>query len=222
MASINEFISQVKSEGLARDNRYLVTITPPTSLVGGSPDTKLRLLCQSVTMPGLNFVSNPVLTYGEQREVIYNRQFDPVNMEWILDNRMDIKRFWDEWQQLMIHPVSRMVSYYQDYIGTIEITQLDVSDEEKAKYSVKLYEAYPKTVAPITYSAGSKEVTKLSVTIEYKYWTPLDVQAGSGSESLIPEFNSGSPSFQNLLGGGIASFNVAGTSLDWPYMEIDI
>lgn len=222
MASINEFISQVKSEGLARDNRYLVTITPPASLVGGSPDVKLRLLCQSVNMPGLNFVSNPVLTYGEQREVIYNRQFEPINMEWILDTRMDIKRFWDDWQQLMIHPVSRMVSYYQDYIGTIEIDQLDSSDEEKPRYAVRLYEAYPKTVAPIAYSAGSKEITKLSVTIEYKYWLPLNVESGSGIESTIPEFNPGSPSYQNLLGGGISSFNVAGTSLDWPYMELDI
>lgn len=220
MTSINEFIAQVKSEGLARDNRYLVTITPPQSLVGGSPDVKLRLLCQSVSIPGMNFVSNPVLTYGEQREVIYNRQFEPITMEWLLDSRMDIKRFWDQWQQLMIHPVSRMVSYYQDYIGTIEISQLDISNEEKEKYAVRLYEAYPKTVSPISYSAGSKDVTKLSVVIEYKYWMPLEVV--SGSEYEIPDFNSGSPSFQSLLGGGIQSFNVANTSLDWPYMEIDI
>jgi len=222
MASINEFISQVKAEGLARDNRYLVTITPPQSMVGGAPDTKLRLLCQGVSMPGLNFVSNPVLTYGEQREVIYNRQYDPITMEWILDNRMDIKRFWDQWQQLIINPVSRMITYYQDYVGTIEIDQLDASDQEKPKYAVRLYEAYPKTVAPISYSAGSKEITKLSVTIEYKYWIPLVVDSGDGQEATIPDFNMGSPSFQNLLDGGITSFNVAGTSLDWPLMELDI
>jgi hypothetical protein len=222
MASINEFIAQVKEEGLARDNRYLVTITPPQFLVANAPDVKLRLLCQSVSMPGMNFVSNPVLTYGEQREVIYNRQFEPINMEWILDSRLDIKKFWDEWQQLMIHPVSRMVSYYEDYIGTIEIDQLDASDEERPRYAVRLYEAYPKTVAPISFSAGSKEITKLSVTIEYKYWLPLNVASGSNDSQYIPDFNMGSPSYQDLLGGGIQSFNVSGSALDWPYQEIDI
>lgn len=221
MTSINEFIAQVKSEGLARDNRYLVTVTPPQSLIGDTPDVKLRLFCQSVSMPGLNFVSNPVLTYGEQREVIYNRQFEAVNMEWILDSRMDIKRFWDSWQQIIIHPVSRMVNYYSDYIGTIEIEQLGIDDSESSKYAVRLYEAYPKTVAPISFSAGSKDVTKLSVTIEYKYWMPLDV-ASQSEASSIPEFNPGSPSFGALRNGGIASFNVSNTFLDWPYEDIDI
>jgi hypothetical protein len=32
----------------------------------------------------------------------------------------------------------------------------------------------------------------------------------------------GSPSYQDLLGGGIQSFNVSGSTLDWPYQEIDI
>lgn len=220
MASINEFIAQVKSEGLARDNRFLVSITPPAALIAESPDTKLRLYCQSVQMPGLNFTSNPVLTYGEQREVIYNRQYEPINIEFLADGKMELKRFFDTWQQLIIDPVTRMVNYYENYIGTIEISQLTSSDNEDESYAVRLFEAFPKVVSPISYTSGSKEVTKLQVSFEFKYWMPLQVQ--SSQESSIGITNLGSPAFGNLAGGipGISQ-NIVGSALDWGYNELD-
>jgi hypothetical protein len=197
MATLNQFISQVKATGLARDNKYLVSITPPRALIGGGPrDAMIRLLCQSVSMPGLNYVSNPVLTYGEQREVIYNRQYDPVSLEFVLDGKMDIKRYFDSWQQLMIDPVSRMVNYYENYIGTIDIAQLDGTDAENEIYSVKLHECYPKIVSPIQYSAGAKDFTKLQVQIEYKYWTPAKIQTGTNVSPTTASL----PSLDNVGG----------------------
>jgi hypothetical protein len=177
MAEINEFISLIKTEGLARSSRFVVYITAPPGI--SSPNTKLRFLCDSASLPGMNFLSNPVTSYGEQREVIYNRSFEPVNLEFMLDQDMAIKRFFDDWQALIIHPVSRVVNYYQNYVGTIEIYQLDGSNNERNRYIARLHEAFPKSVAAISYNASSKDVSKLSVSIEYKYWTPLEVQRGA-------------------------------------------
>lgn len=197
MATLNQFISQVKSSGLARDNKYVVSITPPQTLNTGGPQNELlRLYCQSVSMPGLNYVSNPVLTYGEQREVIYNRQYDPISLEFVLDGRMDIKRYFDSWQQLMIDPVSRMVNYYENYIGTIDISQLDGTDAENEIYSVKLHECYPKIVSPIQYSAGAKDFTKLQVQIEYKYWAPTRINTGTN----VSPVRQSVPSLANVNG----------------------
>jgi hypothetical protein len=200
MASINEFIALVKGEGLARSNRYLVIITPPASLISDAPDDKLTFYCDSVSMPGMNLLSNPTNTFGEQREVVYNRSFEPVNLEFILDQEMEIKKFFDEWQARIVNPVSRMIGYYQDYIGRIEIQQLDFSENESPKYAMKLYEAFPKSVAAINFSSGSKDVTKLSVSIEYKYWRQLTIDK---QEAPRP-----SPVPTNSIGSGVSSANL--------------
>lgn len=194
MAEINEFISLVRTEGLARSNRFVVYIYPPFAIQSSVPDTKLRFYCDSVTMPGLNFLSNPVTSYGEMREVVYNRSYEPVILEFMLDQDMDIKRYFDDWQNLIINPQSRMVNYYQNYIGTVEIYQLGADDVETTKYAIKLHEAYPKSIAPISYSYDAKGVTKLSVSLEYKYWVPLRVQGGvGGAEEQYPELLSDGP-----------------------------
>jgi hypothetical protein len=187
MAQINEFISLIKTEGLARQSRFVVYITPPRGL--STPNAKLKFLCDSASLPGMNFLSNPVTSYGEQREVIYNRSFEPVTLEFMLDQDMAIKRYFDDWQALIIHPVSRVVNYYQNYVGTIEIHQLDNTGQEKSRYIARLHEAFPKSIAAISYNASAKDVSKLSVSIEYKYWTPLEVQRGANEGSQEISYN---------------------------------
>jgi hypothetical protein len=196
MAEISEFISLVKKEGLARTNRFVVYITPPPKLIALVNQAKLRYYCDSASMPGMNFLSNPVMTYGEQREVIYNRSFEPVNLEFIMDADMSIKRFFDAWQNAIIDPRTRMLSYYETYVGTIEIYQLDNEGKETMRYAVRLNEAFPKSVAPISYSYNNKDITKLSVSIEYKFWIPLQTgKVGAGQSAVPPK--SGGLSGQN-------------------------
>ena len=70
MAEIDQFLALVRKEGLARNNRFIVYITPPPSLLGKYPYEKLKFYCDTASLPGMNFLSNPVQTYGEQREVV--------------------------------------------------------------------------------------------------------------------------------------------------------
>lgn len=206
MAEINEFISLVRTEGLARSNRFIVYIYPPFSMTSQSFDAKLSFYCESVSLPGMNLLTNPITTYGEQREVVYNRSYEPVNLEFMLDQKMDIRRYFDDWQNKIIHPVSRMINYYQNYIGTIEIYQLGSEGNEQTKYAVRLHEAYPKSIAPIAYNYDAKGISKLSVSIEYKYWTPLSPQASVGGDAVpLAEFSEG--------GAGVSSSNQFATAL---------
>jgi hypothetical protein len=209
MAEIDRFIAIIRKEGLARNSRFVVYITPPIRLMSKYPDEKLRFFCDTASLPGLNFLSNPIQTYGEQREVVYNRSFEPVNLEFMLDTRMEIKKFFDDWQALIIDPVSRIVSYYEEYIGTIEIYQLDSSNGETTRYVARLHEAFPKSVAAISYTSSGKDISKLSVSIEYKYWTPLAVadRATEVSSSVS----------RNFEGGAGVQMNPAAVQLDGQY-----
>lgn len=197
MASINNFISRIKEDSLARDNRFEVLITPPRILSMTNKEfEKMLFYCQSVSLPGINYLSQPVFSFGESREVVYNRSFDPVELEFVLDQDMQIKWFFDRWSENIIDPTTRMTNYYNDYVATVDISQLDFSSDEKVKYTVRLHEAFVKNVQPIQYSAGSKEVTKLRVSLQYKFWTVtyapivnnqtnLDVPNSASTESPI-------------------------------------
>jgi hypothetical protein len=198
MATLNEFISRIKGDGLAREYRFEVLITPPLSVSSKIGTTeKLVFYCQSATMPGINFLSNPVLTFGESREVIYNRTFEPVELEFLVNSQMEAKTYFDQWSNVIIDPVTRLSGYYNDYVGTIDISQLlyQVGGKE-TRYTVRLYEAFPKAIQAIQYSASSKELTKLRVSIQYKYWdvierptvvrqTTLDVPNSQSTDSPI-------------------------------------
>ena len=43
--------------------------------------------------------------------------------------------------------------------------------EDKVKYKVKLFECYPKSVSSVQMDYSNKDVMKLSVAMQYKYFT---------------------------------------------------
>ena len=72
------------------------------------------------------------------------------------------------------------MGYYDDYIGTIQIYQLDEQNERR--YGVELIECFPKTVAAQALTAPqATEVQKLQVTFSYRYWKNLT------DESQLPK-----------------------------------
>lgn len=175
MASISNFIARVKNDSFARENRFEVVITQPRNMPATTEEKeKLRFYCQSVSLPGVNLMTQEIYTFGESREVIYNRNYDPIQLEFLVDNEMQIKWFFDRWLENIVDPRSRVMSYYNDYVTTVEIAQLDAANEEKVKYKIKLHECFPKTVDPIQYSSDSKNLVKLRVTLAYKFWTVVD------------------------------------------------
>jgi hypothetical protein len=189
MPSISNFIARVKNDGFSRENRFEVVISPPFS-VGATTEEREKLLfyCQSVSMPGINFMTQEVYSFGEAREVIYNRNYDPVQMEFLLDNQMNVKWFFDRWSEKIVDPRTRLMSYYNDYVSTIEISQIDATDSELTKYKVRLHEAFPKTIDAIQYSSDSKNLVKLRVTMQYKYWTVIDApQVNRQTERDVPD-----------------------------------
>lgn len=176
MPTLNEFIATIKGDGLARENRFEVLISAPFALAGRPQAGELiRMYCQSASLPGVNFLSNPVLTFGEAREVVYNRSFDPVELEFLVDSNMNVKEYFDQWANVIVDPVTRLSSYYNEYVGTVDISQLLYKEgEAEVKYTVRLHEAFPKSMQPIQYTMASKEITKLRVTFQYKYWSVVD------------------------------------------------
>ena len=184
---LSEFITQIKSKGLARSNRFSVMMALPPVLNGGAnPAYDLRnilLLAENVQLPGVNLNTIQNRTFGEYRETPYELVYDNINLNFYVDREMQVKKLFDKWilgingyGGVMSGTGTRLFKYYNDYITNLQIYVYDT--QEKSYYGVNLYEAYPKTVGAVTLDNNSKEVMKLAVTMQYKYWRPVNLVNG--------------------------------------------
>lgn len=184
MTQLEKFIAQVKVGGIARTNRYSVVLTPPPSLqnrtdggsklpqFGGNEGLQyLLLFCDQIQVPGLNISTIQNRTFGEFREVPYEKLYGDLQMSFYVDNNMTVKSLFDDWMGLIQNPFTRTFNYYNNYTTDIMINIEDV--EDRKRYEVKMFECYPKTISPIQMDYASKDVMKLQVTMQYKYWWSL-------------------------------------------------
>jgi hypothetical protein len=176
---IEEFIANVKGRGLARTNRYEVRIDnfPATS----TTQSLVTLFCDAVNLPGMNLATTPYRFYGEAYEFPYERAFDAVTLSFYMDSGMTIKAGFDRWMSQIVNPQTREINYYNIYTRDVEIKLVNV--DESQPYGVILREAYPKTISSMNLDAAGRDVLKLQVTLQYRYWEPSSVaaQALSGS-----------------------------------------
>ena len=168
MAKLQDFISTVKVSGLMRTARYSVVFP---SFAPMNTNNLVGMYCDQIQLPGYNMNTTASNTYGETREMPYGRLFDPISVSFYVDNEMEVKKYFDDWLFRIQSPLDRTFSYYNSYTADL---QIDIEDlENKTKYSVVLYECYPKTMGAIQMDYASKDIMKLPVTLLYKYWKPI-------------------------------------------------
>lgn len=209
--NLTDFISEIKKDGLARQNRFTVLLTPPASMTTWQSTPLVQLFCEQAVLPGVSYSSQPVKSYGENREVVYDKNFEDVTLTFLVDRRMMVKAFFDEWSNRIIDPITRLAGFYNDYAKNIEIRVQDTENNEV--YATMLYEAYPKTVGVVQLDNNSKDVMKLQVTFTYKFHLNVS-QMVVGGEPQIMSMVDGSAgmnvaeispmTLQSYLGGSLS------------------
>ena len=164
--AINEFIAQVRGSGMMRQNRFAVLLTPPVSILPENLKHVL-LFCDSVQLPGTNFSTVQNRTYGEFREVPYEKLYDPCNLTFYVDGDLKVKQLFDRWTNQIQDPVTRNFNYYDNYVCDMTIQVQDLQDN--SRYDMILHECYPKTVGSIQLDHANKDVMKLNVTMQFKW-----------------------------------------------------
>lgn len=210
MATLNEFISQVAGEGLMRTSRFAVSFALPTAISSGLYEGNLRnilLYCDNINLPGITIETTAAKTFGEERQMPHQKQFETINMGFYVDNSMSVKSLFDNWVGAIQDPQTRSFNYYWNYVSDITIDVFDIAD--KNRYQVTLFQAYPKSISPIQMDYGNKDVMKLSVAMEYKYWrsstTTNTVNSFLGDAVEVPDtyftnfdqYQTGYNSFEN-------------------------
>jgi hypothetical protein len=187
--SMENFLAAVRSEGLMRTSRFKVEMPIPNifrnkNLYEGDL-RKILLYCDSTALPGMSVQTTQARTFGEIREMPWDRLFDNVTMNFYVDNTMDVKIFFDNWIGNIQDPVTRSMAYYDDYRTDITIDVMDVAND--TRYSVTLYECYPKMVGSIQMDYASRDVAKLQVSMNYKYWTSAQALSSESDTGLLDQ-----------------------------------
>jgi hypothetical protein len=198
MSKLNQFIAEVKG-GMAKTQFFTTRLTLPASLNNFEPIrssmNKIILFCDQAQLPGLSFGTTQVRSYGEFKEVPYEKLFEPVTLSFYVDAEMVVKKLFDEWIGLIQDPKTRDFNYPSTYMtDSIDIIVSDAQDKDR--YKVTLNKAYPKSVAPIQLDYAGKEVMKMQVTFTYQYATMTQLaSANNGNEDLITSLNAQMPSY---------------------------
>jgi hypothetical protein len=181
MSKLQDFISQVKVAGMARNNRYTVELTPPLGIGNFTNPVKERILlfCDQVQVPGVNFSTIQNRTFGEFREVPYEKIYGDIQMSFFVDTDMNVKKLFDDWIGLIQNKQTRTFEYYNNYTVQMKINVEDLNDQ--TRYVVTAYECYPKSIGPIQLDYASKDVMKLQVNMMFKYWTSQNAQVGDNT-----------------------------------------
>ena len=165
---LSTFVATVAGRGLATKNRYRMSIAPPRSL--GKMDNSIALMCESIEFPGQNFSSQPdLLRYGPSREMATGVTYAPITASFICSPDMYEKRFFENWQLLVMDMYTWEPRFYKDYIGGLKVYQLDRANN--TTYVVELFEVYPKTITAqdLGYAQADAFHT-VSVELMFHHW----------------------------------------------------
>lgn len=169
---LKDFISEIKNDGLARTSRFDVMFNIPSAVQSrsgfGNNLQKILLFCDQTQLPGLTYSTTQSRTFGEFRELPYEKLFDNITLSFYVDVDMNVKKLFDSWMASIQNQDTKTFSYYKSYTTNVIITVYDI--KEQKRYSVTLFEAYPKNMSSITLDYSSKDIMKLQVGIMYKNW----------------------------------------------------
>lgn len=174
--TLENFQAQILSKSLARTNRFEVIITPPTGLRQNSYFNSLgvSLMAEQASLPMLNIATKPFKIFGPsyQRPITSEYGGEGMSINFHIDRDMKLKKFFDAWMHRVIDPVAFTVGYQNDYIGTVEIHQLD--EANNVTYAVLLEEAFPRNMNLVDLNHSSSNQThRLNVLFAYRKWSEL-------------------------------------------------
>lgn len=204
---IDEFKAKAP-HGFSRTNRYAVYFDNPSVMINTSNLPMILMFCDRIDLPGLNLNTTQIREYGEIREMPYEFNYDPIPMSFYVDTDMMVKTYFDRWIKSVQNPTNRNFNYYKDYTcGKMSIEVQDLNDN--TKYKVELFDAYPKTLFPVSMGYENKEIMRMQVVMAYRYWrsAPMNSQAAVSVGSINPfNPNSGSSVFNLSNPQGEQSF----------------
>jgi hypothetical protein len=192
-STLSEFIAKIRSEGLLLGSHFYVIMTPPfyTENNGG----EIMMMCDSINVPGKTIATQDIRMYGETREIPYMPIYPTLEASFIVDRRLRVKQFFEDWMNSVINNNTRELAYRNFYSTDIEIIVTDKNSVPVHK--IKAYDVFPKNMTDMQLDYASKEVLRLRVTFSMRYWENMNI-GEDGVDNPNNRMGTISPTIQSL------------------------
>jgi hypothetical protein len=187
---IDNFISEVHTNGLAKPSRFEVSIVVPDCMRDNSMGQKISMFCDQAFFPAQRILLSRQQLFGppSQHPVGVDYGGEGITLQFYVDREMKVKRFFDKWLQGIISPADYTARYQRNYLSQINVIQLDESNTET--YKVSVIDAFPSSMLALNLDANStNQVHKLSVTFSFRRWVEEVI-----APSSAPQTSPGKPS----------------------------
>jgi len=223
--TIQNFIASMnRSGGFARTSRYAVVISPPAKLLSEDSNRflvntqrQVNLHCSTVSMPGHDLQAMEQ-QHGSApgREIVRSHDYaGTIAATFYLDSHLRERHFFEQWQRSAVNTQTHKANYYDNYIGTMEIYQLD--GEGEITYGIKATEVYPTTMAGIEYAySNSNTIATQVINFQYRQWYNMTSDEISGYSNRLDLTQRGDRGVANALAQSSLERNansLSGTSL---------
>jgi hypothetical protein len=194
---IEDQVNFGRSTGYLRSNRYCILFQGvPSSLemqrqdngfLWGLDNKRLSLNCLQASIPESSFSTSDFRVVGPKRSIPYSQDFGDTNASFQFNCGTDLYEytFFRSWQRSIIDPVSRYVSFYDDYAKQCSISIIPLPNfvynfghvlellESERLYGIKMTEVYPKSVGLNQFqNASTNTLTVSSVNFAYRELIP--------------------------------------------------
>lgn len=195
---IQDQVNFGRSTGYARPNRYCILFQGvPSSIemrkqdngvTWGIDNKRLSLNCLQATLPDASLNTSDMQVVGPRRSIPHTQNFGDNNASFQFNCGTDLYEYtlFRAWQRTIIDPVSRYVSYYDDYAKSCSLTLIPIPNNvynyahmlellnEHRLYGVRLTEVYPRSVGVNQFqNTSTNNVLIANINFAYRELLPF-------------------------------------------------
>ena len=187
MSTFDQFVSTIKTSGVARASHFFCNVLPPPVMAQTSSKVLgvIPFYVEGVNLPEMTLSTKVVKDAGLNREVVVDKLYGTCTMTFHSDSNMSIKMFFDDWLRSTVKFKGGIFTYPDSYTAeSLAIYQTDVA--KNVTYVVLLNNVYPKIVDDISLNTNNKNLITFRVMFVYESWDSYQVDTNDPS-SAIPE-----------------------------------
>lgn len=146
----------------------------------------LDLMCSQTELPGKTINTSETKYNGDVHKIGNSLMYGNHQFVFKVSRDMYEKTIIDQWMNMVVDPETHEISYLDEYAVSINIFQLDESDE--IMQAIELVDAFPVMLNPLTLSNSEHNNThELMVQFAYRKWRNIDLtgEPGNGLDSLM-------------------------------------
>ena len=188
--NVKEMVGTLSRQGVSKSSDYRVNIQLPgvasRTFNAGIQDLTLR--AEAVELPGRSIQAVTYRDYGAPREIGYASLYQNLSVTFLCSRDLRERALFTNWQDAIIGDHRKVnfadarsfnTGYYEEYTADMEILKYDERGEKM--FTVKVIEAYPRTVNAMPLAYSSDELMRVTVQFQYRYFQEFinnaDIQA---------------------------------------------